>query len=1028
MDYPVFLSSFVGRKLELEEITSLLRKKAVRLLTLTGPGGSGKTRLAFETLQKLSDEFEDGAVWVDLSGSFLPEAVPQTVAAQLEVKPGPGQPLLAALQAALRSRETLIILDNCEHLVSSCATLANALLRACPSLYLLATSRQTLGVEGEQVWPVPPLSYPAEDSAPAHLILQSDAIRLFGERARQADSRFEIIERDAPALARICKLVEGLPLAIELSAARVNMLELPEIANRLESQLSFLTSTQQTNLTRHQSMRKTILWSYELLSESEKVLFRRLGVFAGGFYLRAVEAICSDPPLSSVQILDLMGKLIDKSLLVRQNAGVGNSRFRQLESIREFAVEQLQEASEEHQTRERHFRFYADLVKGGESHLVGADQRTWTEILEYEYDNLRAALAWAFRESTRNARFVDQSVGIANGLFWFWNYSERYEEGVRWYTQALELPGLATVSPAVADLRHHKATFVWLLGDYSAAVSLLLDSLATAQRAQYSFGIAHAQLLLGILNLHQGQNDRAIHLLQASETLLLELKDPRGLGIARVNLGGAHLEMGNLDHARAYAQQAVNIARGNKDLWTLGLSLSGLGDVLYRQGELPAALKAMEQALEVIVQSGQQWLEAEAILRLAKMLQHQGDLDGAETWLERGYEVAREAGAIEWQLTALEKRGFIFLRRSRHREAAGCFAEILQTTTGETYPNVVAHTFVGVAQLAAREGEWDSAVLLWKHYQIMRETGQLPSCDEEKSTHAILESHPASAVASANGRSDRTLSLTDAASLALEISKSVEARIAPVTFEYELQLLALGSVRVNLLGQLLVPSDWTFAKPQELLFYLASNPPRTKEQIGLDFWPDASPSQLRVSLRAALYHLRRALGRRDWVLYEDGHYRFNRSLNYWYDVEVFERGLQSLGAENEAAAAIRKLESLVSLYRGDFLADIANDAWAAPRREELKQKYVEAMSTLGRLLLDSKAYDRAIQVFANLVSEDNLLEHAHRGLIRAYALQGERVLALRQYQTVVATLRDELGVSPSPETTELYQSLLRGTA
>jgi DNA-binding SARP family transcriptional activator len=265
--------------------------------------------------------------------------------------------------------------------------------------------------------------------------------------------------------------------------------------------------------------------------------------------------------------------------------------------------------------------------------------------------------------------------------------------------------------------------------------------------------------------------------------------------------------------------------------------------------------------------------------------------------------------------------------------------------------------------------------------------------------------------------------LTEATGLALEIAQGFENRVTVIPSKYKLRVLGLGPTEVYLDGRMLVPSDWTFAKPKELLYYLISNPLKTKEQIGLVFWPDASPDQLRTSLRAALYHLRRALGERSWVFYEDGYYKFNRSMDHWYDVEAFERSLESAERSAQDEEAIEQLDEGVSLYRGDFLSDLANDEWGTLRREELRSKYLKAMSLLGELLVKSSAYDRAIGVYRSLLSTDLLMEEAHRALMRCYIQKGERALALRQYQTLVEILQDELGASPSSETTVLYQSI-----
>jgi DNA-binding SARP family transcriptional activator len=336
---------------------------------------------------------------------------------------------------------------------------------------------------------------------------------------------------------------------------------------------------------------------------------------------------------------------------------------------------------------------------------------------------------------------------------------------------------------------------------------------------------------------------------------------------------------------------------------------------------------------------------------------------------------------------------------------------------------------LGTIWLAAALQQWRHATVLWKAYESLKVADKLPSFAEEAHTFRLLQPHMEIAPASPAHSGRQIYTLAEATGLAMEITRGFESRVTVLPSKYKLRVLGLGSTEVYLNGQMLVPSDWTFAKPKELLYYLISNSPKTKEQIGLVFWPDASPSQLRISLRAALYHLRRALGERGWILYEDGFYRFNRSMDHWYDVDAFEQNIESaekLGGTLDEAA-IEKLEEAVSLYRGDFLSDLSNDEWGTLRREELRNKYLRAVSMLGELLVKRSAYDRAIEVYRSLVSTDILMEEAHRALMRCYILMGERALALRQYQTLVEILQDELGAFPSSETTVLYQSIQQNT-
>jgi DNA-binding SARP family transcriptional activator len=343
-------------------------------------------------------------------------------------------------------------------------------------------------------------------------------------------------------------------------------------------------------------------------------------------------------------------------------------------------------------------------------------------------------------------------------------------------------------------------------------------------------------------------------------------------------------------------------------------------------------------------------------------------------------------------------------------------------TGGKRYERILVHSLLGTIWLATASQQWPQAIALWKAYESLKAADKLPAFAEETDIFRLLQPYMEISPARSQGQ---VYTLTEATGLALEIIRGFESRVTITPAKYKLRVLGLGPTEVYLNGQMLVPSDWTFAKPKELLYYLISNSPKTKEQIGIVFWPDASPSQLRTSLRATLYHLRRALGERGWVLYEDGYYKFNRSMDHWYDLEAFEETIESAerlaGTPDEAA--IEKLEEAVALYRGDFLSDLSNDEWGTLRREELRNKYMRAMSLLGEILLKRSAYDRAIELYRSLLSTDILMEEAHRALMRCYVQKGERALALRQYQTLVEILQDELGASPSSETTVLYQSI-----
>lgn len=427
---PVQLSSFVGREHELAEVKPLLT--ANHLLTLAGAGGTGKTRLALQVAADVLPDYPDGIWFVDLAPVSDPRLVPQTLAAVLSVREQPGHPLLEPLIDHLRARETLLILDNCEHLVEACAQLGNSLLRACPKLHILASSREALGIAGEATYRVPSLGVPeSADLPPLDRLARIDAIRLFVERAATVKSGFALTAQNAPAIAQICRRLDGIPLAIELAASRVKVLSVDQIAARLDNRFQLLTGGSRTALPRQQTLRAAIDWSYSLLSEPERILFRRLAVFAGGWSVEGAEEVCSTNGLEAGEVLDLLSRLVDKSLVLTDELA-GEIRYRRLETIRQYSREKFAETDEVEAVRDRHLEYYLRFAATAGEKMLTRERTAWTLRLEAEQDNLRAALEWSL------ARYPEKALSIVGDLSVFWSAGGYATEGYRWTQQALE--------------------------------------------------------------------------------------------------------------------------------------------------------------------------------------------------------------------------------------------------------------------------------------------------------------------------------------------------------------------------------------------------------------------------------------------------------------------------------------------------------------------------------------------------------------------------------------------------------------
>ena len=562
---PLALSSFVGRGEELREVKRLLAHN--RLLTLTGSGGCGKTRLAVVAADELAGGFEDGAWLVELAPLVDPSLVPQAVASVLGVHEQPGRSLTKTLSNHLQTAKMLLILDNCEHLIEACAGLAEALVRTCPNLRILATSREALGITGECSWPVPPLSLPDPRHLPAVESLPAyEAARLFIERAVAVEPAFELNKENAMAVAQVCFRLDGIPLAIELAAARVKVLSVEQIAGRLHDRFGLLTGGGRTALPRQRTLRAAMDWGHELLPEEERVLFRRLSVYAGGFTLEAAEAVCAGERLERDEVLELLSRLVDKSMVVAERQG-NEARYRLLETVRQYASEKLEQAGEAEEVRRRHAAYHLALAEEAEPGLKGARPVAWLERLEAEHDNLRAALRWAL-----DSREAELGLRLAGTLGGFWLVRGHLSEGRRWLEAALDNGAEAPESMRVKVLvragliaREH--------GDYERSVALIEESLALARKLGDKVSVATALKNLGWAALLRDDLERASELSQEAMLLQREANDEVGVAHALTVLGLVATVQRDYERATALHEESLILAREAEDGIAIALSL-----------------------------------------------------------------------------------------------------------------------------------------------------------------------------------------------------------------------------------------------------------------------------------------------------------------------------------------------------------------------------------------------------------------------------------------------------------------------
>ena len=636
---PLELSSFVGRERELSEVGRLL--EGTRLLTLTGPGGCGKTRLAVVSGGRLMEAFEGGVWLVELAPLSDPSLVPQAVASVLGAREQPGRPLTETLAVHLRDRELLLVLDNCEHLIGACANLAEALLRSCAGLRVLATSREALGIVGEVAWPVPSLSLPDLRRVPEIENLRlCESARLFLERAATVNPAFELTEENAVSVAQVCYRLDGVPLALELAAARTKVLSVGEISNRLDDCFRLLAAGGRTAMPRHKTLHATMDWSHELLSAGERVLFRRLSVFTGGFSLEAAESVCAGGRVEHGEVLESLSHLVDKSLVTAREEG-GGARYRLLETVRQYGREKLSESGEAERVRERHAAYHLALSREAEPELKGERQVAWLERLEREHGNLRAAMRWLLEQGE-----PAEAARLGWQLWLFWGIRAHFAEGRRWMEQALS--GKGGEMPA-SD--RAKALFVASMmanyqGDHGAAEPMLEECIGLFRDLGDKVGTAYALSNAGFAAAGQGRHRRAIALNEESVDLFLEVGEKWGAAIQLCFLAVAWRDRGDHGRAGPLAERALALSREVGERQSISAALYTLATLAQAGGDHERAGDLFEEGLSLSDELGNEADVAHCLEGLASVAGAEGEIAraarlwGAEEALLERLEVA----------------------------------------------------------------------------------------------------------------------------------------------------------------------------------------------------------------------------------------------------------------------------------------------------------------------------------------------------------------------------------------------------
>jgi predicted ATPase/class 3 adenylate cyclase/Tfp pilus assembly protein PilF len=678
---PIQPNPLVGREREVSEIVDRLRSDGARLLTLTGPGGTGKTRLALQAGADSLEQFDDGVFFVSLAAVTDPELVLSTIAGSLGLKESVGQPLKESLEDYLQHKRVLLILDNFEQVLEG-APVVGDLLGACPEFKVLATSRIPLRLYGEQEYTVPPLELPD----PVHLpplerLTQYEAVRLFVERARAVKPDFEVTNESAPAVAEICVRLDGLPLAIELAAARTKLLPPQALLSRLSNRLKLLKGGARNLPARQQTLRATIDWSYDLLDEDERNLFGRLSVFAGGSTLEAIEEICD--PEEELDCLEVVGSLLEKSLLRQEEGPEGEPRFAMLETVHEYAREKLGKSRESEEVKQRHIEYFLALAEEANAQLRGPEAPKGLEHLEAEHDNMRAALSWAIGRQQK----VELGLRLAGALWRFWSVRGHYSEGRRWLEEALAMDGRGSIESRVMTLAG-----------------------------------------VGELSSDQGDLDRAEEAL--AEGLELLAREATGRSEAKLNLllslGHVALEREDHDRATEAFEESLALSREMGNGWGLAGSIMSLAIVIHEQGDLERATELYEEGIDLFRARGDKLGLAQCLNNLGLVMYSRGDLGRAAELTEESVSLLRKLGAGADTAVGLGNLGWMALLQNELDKASDHFEESLRLASGTGMDPVVLTALEGCACAAGARREAQHAARLWGAAQTLQEARGIP--------------------------------------------------------------------------------------------------------------------------------------------------------------------------------------------------------------------------------------------------------------------------------------------------------------
>lgn len=900
---PVSLTSLVGRDRELDVLAPLVA--AQRLVTLTGVGGGGKTRLAAELGLRIDWQRAESVAWVSLGTCSDPVTVAHETAVALSLRPMRKEEMLDALVDALRDRDVLLVLDNCEHLIEACAGLARTLLLRCPNLHILATSREPLGVAGEHVFPVPPIA-------------TGDAVQLFAERAAAVAPAFALTDENRGAVAEVCGRLDGIPLAIELAAARIRVLTAQQIAAKLEDRFAILTGGARTTVARHRTLRAAIDWSFALLSDEEQALLARLSVFAGGFSLETAEQVCGAD-------LDLLTSLVDKSLVLEKSRAAV-VRYQLLETIRQYAAERL--GAEADEVRRAHAVAFLAMAREATVDPM-ADVLARLEQLDTEHDNMRAALAWSLEHEPDAI-----ALPLGAAFRWYWYYRILWSEGLRWLQRVVERSSPSACADRARALSG-AGTFAAYAGDPATARPWLDEAVAMGR----GLGASHE----------------------------------RELALTLSSLAQLLANTGELDAAAACAEESVALARKSGTPYDIAYCLTNAtAFTAQRRGDCESADRALEEAEAI-------WSPTRHPLGLPFVLSARALLA-----LRRGDAAAAERFARAALVESRPRCDRWFAARSLRVLASTCTNELPRAARLIGAADAMLRA-IGARILAHEKGEHEQLIATLR-----------AAMPEEELAAALTEGS--------------RMSFEDACTFALASSVASETA--------SLEIDDLGSLQLTLGGKPLAADGRASNRSRELLVFLASHPQgRTKDEVGVAFWPEGTAEQVKNAFHVTLHRLRKVLGNASAIVADGARYCI-----------AIPHVVQSRRFESELANALRRndvaqLERALALYAGDFLQGEDAGEWCLPIRAQLRQLYQRGLLALAQAHESRGRYTDAAETYTRVLARDPFHEAAARQLMICNARLGARSESLLVYRQLEQRLRDDLQAAPEPETRALYQRL-----